>query len=709
MRLGSVRYRRWTRRCFSSSGPIAVCPARTTSAKAAAAGPSGVLRPYQASVIDRAVELYGQGIRRLLVPLATGLGKTVVFTHLPQAFPELCRRGTLVLVHRDELVQQAVASFAKFLPHLTVGVEKGPETAHAGLDVVVASVQTLGRRGSGATRLRKYAAYGGVVVVDEAHHVKAGGMYDDVLNGLGVGSACNGDTANGRLLAGFTATPRRADGLSLRPFFDHSIGGLDLQWGIANGYLVDIHAYAVRTATDIAALPTRMQDFAGGALSTAVNNDVRNEAAARAMLEFGAGESCSRGKKSPRGIAFCADVRHAHDLAHVLNDHNITAMAVDGGMNKKDRGRALSAFRSGEVSTLTNCGVLTEGFDAPFCDTIVMCRPTQSAPLYMQMIGRGTRPWLPPTPQGAMGGGTSAGSMAPGRLTAIAGSPKPRMHVIDLVDNCGKHKVMSMSTALGLSSEFCGDEGGGLGMAFSVEHVGALAAEAMSLVDADGAAEVGDDCSHPLLEAKTPRELALLVKHYRLLQGAKSGETLLTMVGREGSERMAPSGWNVSQLSVGDRIGKNTFLRVVVETIDVGCEDESEGDECDDDNDFDEFDDFDENHDENDGYNKIRKTTNRHLNRLNHQPRRSPPRRKSKRRNPSVVAGATVHMRHPASDTAFSWRTAGVKDTTGTELHEGASYRLVATVKDVVAGVAGVAGGVEVTRCRLTLVTPDAT
>lgn len=238
------------------------------------------------------------------------------------------------------------------------------------------------------------------------------------------------------------------------------------------------------------------------------------------------------------------------------------------------------------------------------------------------------------------------------------------------------------------------------------------------------------------------------------------------MVGREGSERMAPSGWDVSQLSVGDRIGKNTFLRVsfhsaigftaaaavvvvslvvpnvvvsradrteqgfrggaeipqcfrirhplpppqvVVETIDVGCEDESEGDECDDDNDFDEFDDFDENHDENDGYNKIRKTTNRHLNRLNHQPRRSPPRRKPKRRNPSVVAGATVHMRHPASDTAFSWRTAGVKDTTGTELHEGASYRLVATVKDVVPGVAGVAGGVEVTRCRLTLVTPDAT
>eukprot|EP00752_Nemacystus_decipiens_P011421 g10142.t1 len=667
------------------------------------ARPKNALRPYQARVVDRAVELYGKGTRRLLVPLATGLGKTVVFTHLPQAFPELCRRGTLVLVHRDELVQQAVASFGKFLPHLSVGVERGPETAHAGLDVVVASVQTLGRRGSGAARLRQYADYGGVIVVDEAHHVKAGGMYDDVLNGLGVGSSCRGNTRNGRLLAGFTATPRRADGLSLRPFFDHSIGGLDLQWGIANGYLVDIHAYAVRTATDIAALPTRMQDFAGGALSTAVNNDVRNEAAARAMLEFGAGEATEGGRKrNPRGIAFCADVRHAHDLARVLNEHDITAMAVDGGMSKKDRGRALSAFRSGEVSTLTNCGVLTEGFDAPYCDTIVMCRPTQSAPLYMQMIGRGTRPWLPPqvtmrdekAGAGAGAGGVQA-STTPGRRDAIAGSPKPRMHVIDLVDNCGKHKVMSMSTALGLSSEFCSDDG--MGGAFSVEHVGSLAAEAMSLVDADGGAEVGDDCSHPLLEAKTPRELALLVKHYRLLQGAKSAETLLTVTGREGADAMPSPGWDVSQLSVGDRIGKNSFLRVVVETIAVGCEeeDDEEGEESEDagwsdEGEFDNLDNDDDDDDDDEDTGLNIKSKNKAARRRLLSRRRSPIKKRP------AAAAATVTMRHPASGTVLSWRTAGVKDTAGTELHEGASYRLVATVKEVylAPGVAGGASGV---------------
>ncbi|CAM9313505.1 unnamed protein product [Ectocarpus fasciculatus] len=552
-------------------------------------------------------------------------------------------------------------------------------------------------------------------------------MYDDVLNGLGVGSACRGETRGGRLLAGFTATPRRADGLSLRPFFDHSIGSLDLHWGIANGYLVDIHAFAVRTTTDIAALPTRMQDFSTGALSTAVNNDVRNEAAARAMLEFGAGEPSSSGKKrSPRGIAFCADVRHAHDLARVLNEHNISAMAIDGGMNKKDRGRALAAFRSGEVSTLTNCGVLTEGFDAPFCDTIVMCRPTQSAPLYMQMLGRGTRPWLPPTPQ-ANQPDMGADSTASRRRSDIAGSPKPRMHVIDLVDNCGKHKASTcnsytraqrlMSTALGLSSGFCGDDAStdGMGGAFSVEHVGSLAAEAMSLVDADGAAEVGDACSHPLLEAKTPRELALLVKHYRLLQGAKTAETMLTVAGKGIGDGIPPPGWDLSQLSVGDRIGKDSFLRVVVEAILLGYEegqddDESEGFD-DEDVDYDDIDHDGNDNDDEDGYESSfrkphQRAKRRHFPRAHIRNRPSLRRRKKK----NFAAGtATVHMRHASSGTIFSWRTSGVKDTSGAELHEGASYRLVATIAEALAaGGAEGAGEIGVTRCRLTLVTADA-
>lgn len=138
----------------------------------------------------------------------------------------------------------------------------------------------------------------------------------------------------------------------------------------------------------------------------------------------------------------------------------------------------------------------------------------------------------------------------------------------------------------------------------------------------------------------------------------------------------------------------------------MGCEDDSEEDDCDDD--YDEFDDFDDSEENGEYENNSLTTPNRHLSHGNRRRQRPPPRRKRTWRNSSTVAAPTVHMRHIASGTTFSWRTAGIKDTGGTELHEGASYRLVATVKDVVPGVAGAAGGVGVTRCRLTLVTPDA-
>lgn len=148
-----------------------------------------------------------------------------------------------------------------------------------------------------------------------------------------------------------------------------------------------------------------------------------------------------------------------------------------------------------------------------------------------------------------------------------------------------------------------------------------------------------------------------------------------------------------------------------METISFGCDDEDEDEEDDwEDEDHDGFDGYEDDEwgeeEESLGHNnksKSARLANRRLSR-----RRRPPRR---RRKPSTITAATVRMRHPASGTSLSWRTGGVKDTSGAELHEGASYRLVATVKEVVApGAAGggAAGGVEVTRCRLSLVTPDA-
>lgn len=148
--------------------------------------------------------------------------------------------------------------------------------------------------------------------------------------------------------------------------------------------------------------------------------------------------------------------------------------------------------------------------------------------------------------------------------------------------------------------------------------------------------------------------------------------------------------------------------QVVVETIDMGCEEEEEEEEdeegeddgWDDDEEFDDFDDPDDREENTLQRNKLRKK--KAAKRLSS--RRLRP-RKTKKKSLAVAAAAAVTMRHPASGTMFSWRTAGVKDTTGSELHEGASYRLVATVKDVTPAAAGRAGAVGLTRCRLTLVT----
>ncbi|CAB1120641.1 unnamed protein product [Ectocarpus sp. CCAP 1310/34] len=237
----------------------------------------------------------------------------------------------------------------------------------------------------------------------------------------------------------------------------------------------------------------------------------------------------------------------------------------------------------------------------------------------------------------------------------------------------------------------------------------------MSLVDADGAAEVENACLHPLLEAKTPRELALLVKHYRLLQGAKAAETTLTVTGRGANDGISPPGWDLSQLYVGDRIGKDSFLRVVVEAILLGYEEGQDDDEsedlddedvdCDDaDHDWDDYDDG-------DGYERSfskphQRTKRRRFPRAHIRSRPSP--RWSKKK-PFAAGSATVRMRHPSSGTIFSWKTSGVKDTSGAELHEGASYRLVATVAEALAvgGTKG-PGEIGVTRCRLTLVTAAA-
>jgi superfamily II DNA or RNA helicase len=456
----------------------------------------------------------------------------VILSHLPSAFGALTReRGILILVHRDELISQTRAALHRWQPNLSVGIEKGPQRAVKGSQVVIASVQTLGRRGSErAQALAQESKLGSIVVVDEAHHLRPGNSYDRVLRYFGLGSGSKTHQPKGdQILAGFTATPYRADGVSLSPFFDHSCSPLDIRWGIEKGYLVDLMGYAVETVTDLSSIPVARgpagKDLSLRSLAAVVDNDARNSAVAAVLLKLGG----TGGHRLPRAICFCASVPHAHSLAERLSNAGMPAAAIYGEMDPLKRKGVLHSFAEGSLAVLTNFGVLTEGFDAPACDTIVMCRPTLSEPLYMQMIGRGTRPLA----------NVSHGRTSQDRRRSIAQSAKPFTRVIDFVDNCGRHNVISMAKIMGLDGLCVPDP---TTVATSQEGIplsaGLAAAETLR------EAEPGFD----LKRVHDFRQLLVYARQYRLLGGPPADVEPMLTVGPS-QPVSAPS-----ELHKGDRI-----------------------------------------------------------------------------------------------------------------------------------------------------------
>lgn len=391
-------------------------------------------RPYQQAALDSIRSLYDRGTTRSLLVAATGLGKAVMLGFLPHAFPNLAKRGMLILVHRTELVYQLAETLRWINPDKNIGIEQADRQADPYFhDYIVASVQTLGHPKS--RRLEKYTGKMGILAVDEAHHCSEGSQYQKVLDHFGCGPEKRFPLPDGRerLVVGATATPNRSDRKGLHMFFDDIAVDYNIRWGVENGYLVDINAVKVDTGTDVSRVKSRAGDFAIGELETAINTHERNEVIVKGFIEHG-------GKL---GVAFCAGVAQAHSLAEDARAYGVEAHAVDGSMDKDHRKEIVKAYRNGEFPLLTNCAVFTEGFDVKPVDTILMARPTKSTLLYTQCIGRGTRPVINP--------------MHPTqdeRVQAIRTSAKPSMTIIDFADNVGKHSIINAPKLFGLSEKF---------------------------------------------------------------------------------------------------------------------------------------------------------------------------------------------------------------------------------------------------------------
>jgi superfamily II DNA or RNA helicase len=359
------------------------------------------LRDYQADAITAVRRAWSSGVRRPAVVLPTGAGKTVVFAHLAAQMRERGVRS-MILAHRDELIEQAAAKMRAVAPDLRVGIVKGPRREIRGRDVVVASVQSLARE----KRRAELAAAGlRLVVVDEAHHAVAN-TYVAVLEAMG---CFEPDPMQGAYAVGVTATMGRSDRVALGQVWEDVVYRRDIVEMIREGHLVNARGVRVRVdGLDLAAVKRRAGDFADSALAEAMHASLAPAAVARAYVEHA---------KDRQGVLFAPGVAMAYEMAEALCAEGVEAVGIDGKMQLSERRRTLAAYARGDVQVICNAMVLTEGWDAPWCSAAVIARPTSSAALYIQMAGRVLRPH-------------------PGKRDAL---------IIDVVGVTGRHRLASLA------------------------------------------------------------------------------------------------------------------------------------------------------------------------------------------------------------------------------------------------------------------------
>jgi len=413
------------------------------------------LREYQTDALRRVAEHEAQGVRRQLGVAATGLGKTVIFCSLA----EQRGRRALILAHRDELVTQAAAKVLEVWPELgatdnvhvalraaghselskvTALDPRGVGIVKAGANdvrsqVVVASVQTLARSKRLQQLVAAYTpsehdgllAHDGtepfdLVVVDEAHHAAAD-SYRGVLDALAAGDE------NGPLLLGVTATPDRGDGQGLDDLFDTVAFSYDILWGIRAGYLSDLRGLRVTVdSLDMTGVKVRRGDYDQGAAGRAMEDAEVPRHVVAAWLEHAMGR---------RTLVFTPTVAVAQQVADEFNAVGVAAGMVHGGTPADERRQLLQDYSAGRLQVLANCAVLTEGYDEPRTDCVVVARPTRSRALYTQMVGRGTR-------------------RHPDKADCL---------VLDVVGASAEHSLVTVPSLFGLDDEFARRMGDGSG------------------------------------------------------------------------------------------------------------------------------------------------------------------------------------------------------------------------------------------------------
>jgi superfamily II DNA or RNA helicase len=393
-------------------------------------------RPYQNQAIQAIIDSYKAGVRRQLIVMATGTGKTVVFSlayaRIIAELATLLPGRMLVLAHREELIDQAQTTLQAINPTIKVGKEMNVHRAADDCKIVVSCVASIGRTDS--KRMERLGDFQ-VIICDEAHHSVAA-TYMNVFTSAGMF-----EENSTKLLIGFTATPKRKNRvkklegmdeelISLSTVYEKIVFTYPIRKAIKDGWLVPIRGFRVKTKTSLDAVKVVAGDFQQDQLARTVNNEDRNLLALKGWLDYGEGRQT---------VGFTVDIAHAQALAELFAQHDIRAEAIWG--DDPDRADKLERHKRKDITVLFNCQVLTEGYDDWRVSCILECAPTKSGSKYTQCIGRGTR----------LQDGT--GNLKNALAMGVELEKKDCL-VIDVVDNSKRCSLVTLPSLVGLDPEF---------------------------------------------------------------------------------------------------------------------------------------------------------------------------------------------------------------------------------------------------------------
>jgi len=368
--------------------------------------PLDILRPYQRDALEALWKSWDAGGTRVAIVMATGLGKTKIFTRAVYRWLEENKshmigtgnRRVLVIAHTDELIEQAAKEMRLACPGYSVGIVQGTKYNETHCRIIVSTRQTLV-----SEKRRAQIRNVGLIVVDECHHALRSNTYGKILEYFGAypdEKRCKDPECYGGCYAedptvkvlGVTATLSRSNEKEkLSSVWESVAFRRDILFGIRQGFLLDVRAERVTVADfNLNNVKVSGGDYQESALAEELERTFAPEKAAET---YAVSARASDGRLR-QGIAFWPLVETAYHGAEAFEAAGISSAVIHGGLEKEERKLILKRFREGDITVIHNCMVLTEGFDAPWADVVVIARPTRSAALYQQMVGRVLRPNL---------------------------------------------------------------------------------------------------------------------------------------------------------------------------------------------------------------------------------------------------------------------------------------------------------------------------